>query len=881
MVEAWQPATELEGRMRDALDSGDDEAYYGLLAEAELVIPVAPELVDEVLTNRAQPTWPTQEHDGRTHVLVFTSPEAMQATLGPTVEHFILLKLGEIADTWPQPQWWLSVNTGLPVQGLVPAWFVRQIADGDARPPRAGLPARSDALRVPDVPPGRATAEVPVVQSPPPGVAAPPMPGGGTEPVAQAAPVGPSPAVDGPAEPVRHPDGPSPAVGFRPANDVERALLRADAESDEDTFIKTLIGAEVLILVPEQTDPTRRPGRPGFPWQISEADGERTIALFTSQERMLEFLGEDTKPGTGGAPDFMKFPFRSVIRYWPDRECSLLLNSGTLVGKSFAGERLLGIAEWADRTAAQRMSERFEPQNDVERRLYDATTRRDTETFFKVLRNAQVLMPADPETPWGIQPGDPGFPWRPLTIQGENSIQIFTSLKWMHDAIGPSRFIMPSFLDVVSSWPDPEWTLVLNPGSPIDAAVSGDQVAALRPTAASEPAAAPVEPVVEPEAMSAAPGEPAAAAQTGPQQPPLPEFEPGNRIDQELYEAAVNGDTDTFLQVLLSADVLVPVPADAPLDRTPMDPHFQWKAALRDPSAVQVFTSLVQLHATLGGAPGANPAGPEPRFVYIDFRDLIDSWPHAEWTMLLNPGTRIGASLRGDQVQALSEWALRVGLIRRADSAATDGRPPEPRPAETPAPHAPAVDAHGRPIAAAPYEAVRRSPVMQKVLPHGHVTWYLDQGYDRVGGFVHLSSDVGDLQTPAQLYEVLGLLTADSSFSPDDDGVYVIRWTAHCDDLYRIPFGGQTEEDRQVWGDAGWIVERAPFHGDGFAPGSFGTIREFKVDSVRLPHGAEMYYLGRDRSERFVAVYDPDVLTWLRQEDEADTARDERTEAPQ
>src|SRR5690606_10414869 len=134
---------------------------------------------------------------------------------------------------------------------------------------------------------------------------------------------------------------------------------------------------------------------------------------------------------------------------------------------------------------------------------------------------------------------------------------------------------------------------------------------------------------------------------------PEPAFEPGNRIDQELYEAALSGDSDAFLRVLLHANVLVPIPEDAPPEVTPVQREFRWDAALRNPSEAQVFTSLVRLREVL----------PESRFVYADFRELISVWPSEDWTMLLNPGTRIGASLRGDQVRALSEWAVRVGLV--------------------------------------------------------------------------------------------------------------------------------------------------------------------------------------------------------------------------
>ncbi|OLT25495.1 hypothetical protein BJF79_44175 [Actinomadura sp. CNU-125] len=344
---------------------------------------------------------------------------------------------------------------------------------------------------------------------------------------------------------------------------------------------------------------------------------------------------------------------------------------------------------------------------------------------------------------------------------------------------------------------------------------------------------------------------------------PEPAFEPGNRIDQELYEATLAGDSDAFLRILLNANVLVPIPEGAPLEVTPIQRDFRWDAALRDDAAVRVFTSLVRLREIM----------PEARFVYADFRELIGVWPNAEWAMLLNPGTRIGASLRGEQVRALSEWAVRVGLVQaRPEVPLPPPREPEPQPSADPRPEPQPV--------ADPDDRVSQLAIMQKVVPHGHVAWYLEQGYDRVGGFVHLTSDVAELQTPVQLYEALGLLYEDSPFAPVDEGVYVIRWPAYCPDVYRVPFGGATEAEMAAWGESGWVVERAPFVGTGFAPGSAGSIREFKVDSIRLPYGSEMYYLAPDRSERFVAMYDPDRLGWLRPEASAE-GRDGRTEAAQ
>lgn len=941
VADAWRPANELEHRMRETLQAGDQEAYFRLLAEAELVIPVPPDRLEDVLANRAELSWPTREEDGRVHVPAFTSAAAMREALGPAQRHFLRLKFSDVAASWPDGGWWLAVNPGLPIEARLSSWFIRQLTEGDPRPPRAGRPAgdrpqqparhAAPAEQAPTAPLTGVAAAAPSGQVPAAAqqaAAAEPQPPAGAKPEPGAAPQsaeetvplpgphGPAAVAETPAEQAPEPpaEATAPAAPstagqeprFQPANDVERELLRALAGGDQDAYLKVLAAAEVLLPIPPEADYSLRPGRAGFPWQTGEIEGRTVVPVFTSVERMRDLIGEGPVPGRG---DHITVPFTAVARYWPDPSWDLAVNSGSPVGATLPGERLRNLSEWADQIAAQRMVDGFEPQNDIERRLFEAAVRRDGEAFFKVLAGAQALIPADPQTPWGIRPDDPEFPWRPVPVRGMVAIQAFTSLKWMHETIGPSRFIMPSFLELMEAWPQEGWTLVVNPATPINAVMPSDRIRALaeaarpaaprpeappaaaeRPPAQAEPAAAAPQPVPAPQEAGERPAEGASApAQETDWAPhraesaePEPPFQPGNRIDQELYEAALSGDTDAFLRVLLAASVLVPIPEDAPLEVTPVQPEFRWDAALRDGSAVQVFTSLLRLREVL----------PSSRFVYADFRELITSWPRADWAMALNPGTRIGASLEGDQVQALSEWAVRVGLIRPrpaepADPAQTvadlaqavaDPTQTTVDPAQTVADPAQTVTdleavPAGRDSRYAPEPdeedaALMQPVVMQKVLPHGHVGWYLEQGYDRVSGFVHPISDVTDLQTPVQLYEALGLLYEGSPFSPSDEGVYVIRWPAYCPGLYRIPFGGQTEQEVRAWGEAGWVQERPPFRGDGFAPGSAGSIREYKVDSARLPYGAEMYYLGKDRTERFIAMYDPDRLAWVRPDEE-------------
>ncbi|WP_143219820.1 SseB family protein, partial [Actinomadura sp. CNU-125] len=432
VADAWRPTSELERRLHESVRAGDQEGYFRVLAEAELVLPVPPDAVDDVLANTAQPTWPTQEEDGRVHVLTYTSAAAMRACLGPAYRHFMTLRFGDIAQGWPDPAWWLAVDVPgpggdavLPIESRLPSWFVRQVAEGDGRPPRVGRP------------------------------------GAGT---------------DGPWEELRgqHRDLPRETrrPDFQPANDVERELLRAAANNDHDLFLQTLAGTEVLLPVPEDTDYSLRPGRPGFPWQTRDVDGATVVPVFTSPERLIEAA---RAAGTG--TEYIRLPFTVALRYWPHPDWQLAINSGSPAGGTVQAQQLPGLATWADQRAAQRMTDGFEPQNEIEQRLFDAARRRDTDTFYRILLGAQVLVPAEPDTPWGITPDDPAFPWQPVNVHGRTSIQVFTSLKWMNDALSSSRFVMPTLLDMVSAWPDTAWTFVLNPGTPIDASMPGDQVA--------------------------------------------------------------------------------------------------------------------------------------------------------------------------------------------------------------------------------------------------------------------------------------------------------------------------------------------------------------------------------------------------------------------
>jgi hypothetical protein len=128
---------------------------------------------------------------------------------------------------------------------------------------------------------------------------------------------------------------------------------------------------------------------------------------------------------------------------------------------------------------------------------------------------------------------------------------------------------------------------------------------------------------------------------------------------------------------------------------------------------------------------------------------------------------------------------------------------------------------------------------------------------------VHRANEVDHLRTPAELFAALGLVHDGSPFQADAKEAYVLRWPAYRPSLYRIPYGGQSEQALRAMD--GWVIERPPFRGNGFAPGEGrDVIAEFKVDSVRLPHGAQLWRMDADGSERMVAIFDADGPSWRR-----------------
>ncbi|RAY10835.1 hypothetical protein DPM19_33260 [Actinomadura craniellae] len=353
--------------------------------------------------------------------------------------------------------------------------------------------------------------------------------------------------------------------------------------------------------------------------------------------------------------------------------------------------------------------------------------------------------------------------------------------------------------------------------------------AAVPPQPQPQPAVA-VPPQPRPQPAAAVPPQPRPAATVPPRpqpQPvpnPVPAAPPAETVEKLLMEAKERGDQHGYFRVLLDNDLYVPLPTGASDGTTRYA-----TATFNDGTYVLAFTSPEAMERSLRGQ--------ATHFRQTTFPELARSWPRPEWELAVNAGLPSAAYIDAGTIERLA----RSGSGGRRQATTRPGSGPAPAPQPPPAP---------------------ATTIMQKPVPPAQVPHYLEGGYDRVAGYVHRVQDVAELTNPERLVRELGLTYEGSPFSILDEAIHVIRWPAVKRALFKTPYGGVDEASMRAIPE-GWVIEKPPFPGTGYAPGDGAPIPEFKIDSQRLPHGAEMYQITRF-GERFVAAYDADVQAWVR-----------------
>ncbi|GAA2169448.1 MULTISPECIES: SseB family protein [Glycomyces] len=740
----WEPSNEIEHRLREALRAEDQDGYFRTLAQIELVLPLS----YEDSNGSGADTWATWTTDDRTHILAFTSETALQTCLRDNAGASRRVSFAALAEAWPDEEWWLAVNPGLPIEGYLPAWFVSQVAQGmttvPADPePEYGAPPEPAADPYGDTYSSGA-------QSSPFGAAP-------SDPFANPMAPAPEPRRESfmpPAPPV--PDVP-PAP--RRSSDLSGGSLNGSSLNG-GTQQQSTVGGTTSAGLPLR-QPPRDPEAP-------EADPFNGHS-FASQpppepEQSQPRQGFGSQPrGTGSQPR----EFGSQPQGYGSQPQQYSQPPAAPTPQAFPAD-----AQWPDPTNPQ---EQWPDAPDWLREQQPAPSTLPT-------RSPAPPTAAPEPFPAGESfGGGSAFGASPSAPQRQPQSDPFQDDAFGNDAFGSEQRSAESFASMSSAFgrrgPEPE---------PQPSAQAEDRPVEL----------------------------------TGDEAEPL------------LAQAASTGDTAAFLQTLLCASVILPIADPEAAHLRVGDPAFRWASDIVDGIiGITVYTTNERM---------AERAGEDTPHTIVPFGWLIQHWPAQDYALYVNPGTSVGANMSGPEIEPLIKWAEAKDLLAFATE----------------------MEQRQAAAARANSPSHKVQPILwQKTIPHQQVPFYLERGYDRVGGFVHPAEAVDHLRTPAQLYLALGLIRSSEEFSPADDAVHVLRWVGYRTDLYPVALGGNdfaTAESR-----GGTVVEPGPFRGDGFAPSEGDErIPEHKVDSVRLPHGAKILRIDSRGEVTDIAYYDADTREW-------------------
>lgn len=704
---------------------------------------------------------------------------------------------------------------------------------------------------------------------------------------------------------------------WEPATDIEAAMRDALLRQDQELYFQILAGTELLLPVSAEA----LAGQAPLGWGTWTTNGRTHVLAFTSPVTLHACLGDNGSSAR-------RVTFAELANTWPNLEWWLAVNPGLpiegwlpawFVAQLARGDARLptrggqgraratatvptghgavptgyGPAQpaMADRVGAAGGGPGAPPTDRYGGDHYGARRPTYDPAEHEPAPPAPAPAPTGP-APQGQWPhvdraadAAPAATSPPIAAPASANPPPYGSTQSRASAVGP---VAPSGLPRRVPVPDPAGA----PGAAPDASVAAPPAlapaapaaapASIRPEVPTSPAAtaagatsamhppAPAAPATQPSAPPAT--QPTSAAPvahpTGPGTPagepfyddstagpvadepvadePAGEvlFEPANDVERDLMAAAGGGGSNSFLSTLLLARVLLPVADTSAAGARPGDDGFVWRTeAVDGDTLVLVFTSPERI---------TDHFDTPVETVEVKFVQLIRRWPDPQWSFVINPGTPVGAKLPGTEIVGLASWAAEVGLGEETDVESAESKP--------------SAAAAPQPVVAAARSDADQPTMMQKAIAPSQVDYYLERGYDRVSGFVHRAGEVAHLDTPAKLHAALGLGYAGSPFDRDAGEVFVLRWPAYRPSLYRIPYGGQNEAAMRAM--EGWVIERAPFRGNGFAPGeSSDVVAEFKVDSIRLPHGSQLWRVA-DGAETLVARLDADELAWQRVKEE-------------
>jgi SseB protein N-terminal domain len=128
-VRDWQPVNEVERAMMLAAGEDDRQAYFQLVAVADLFLP---QIAGDESTEQR---FLTVHAFDQVFLPVFTSVQALAAQFAGAINGYTITNYAELRRKWPDPQWRLAINPGTPVDAYLAIESVEEAAVGDVEVP--------------------------------------------------------------------------------------------------------------------------------------------------------------------------------------------------------------------------------------------------------------------------------------------------------------------------------------------------------------------------------------------------------------------------------------------------------------------------------------------------------------------------------------------------------------------------------------------------------------------------------------------------------------------------------------------------------------------------------------------------------------------------
>jgi hypothetical protein len=283
----------------------------------------------------------------------------------------------------------------------------------------------------------------------------------------------------------------------------------------------------------------------------------------------------------------------------------------------------------------------WRPANATERAMADAAERDDRSGYFRALLDAELYLP-------GFSDETESEAQRFVTwdLLGGTHLLVFTSVAALRQAVGgfADSYRLTSYAELRNRWPSPDWRLGINPGTPIDAYLEVDGVAQAAEGVLTVPTGDDLIRSVKP-------------AEVAPS--------PLNEMEEGLLAAIAARDTAEYVQVLLTAEVALPIGRPVADDSALYEPDFPWYPVdMGGGPAIEVFTSPERL---------GEAYGPDAPHLTVPLVAVLVVWPGTAYRLSVDPGTEHGLTLSGEQADALADVA--EDLLAAGDEQSPDGEP--------------------------------------------------------------------------------------------------------------------------------------------------------------------------------------------------------------